>query len=189
LGGSGVRGFEGIEQSRLVRGIMLGIIPAIMVLVAVRQLYLQKTEDLSVWKGGGMGMFASADSLMTRFAKVYLLLPDGERQPLLRFTPQQELLLQNGLWFPTESNFRLLADSIKATTWWASTDRVPLNVFDEAGQRAQDGVAQYHDLYPAHPRTSSEALNWGVEIEYWKSTYDLNTDELIAKLTRTFTFK
>jgi len=183
-----VKGLGGIDRSRLMRGIMLGIIPAIMIMVAARQLYLQRTEDLSDWKGGGMGMFASADS-MTRFVKVYLLLPDGERQPLLRFTPQQELLLQQGGWFPTESNFRLLADSIKATTWWATTDRVPLNVFDENGQRAQDGVAQYHDLYPAHPRTSSEPLNWGVEIEYWKSTYDLNTDQLTAKLARTFTFK
>ncbi len=51
---------------------------------------------------------------------------------------------------------RTLAQAIKATTWWASTTRIPLNVFDEDGQKVQDGTDQLYDLYPAHPRTSSE---------------------------------
>ena len=41
---------------------MLGIIPVIMVAVAARQLYLSKTDDLSTWKGGGMGMFAGSET-------------------------------------------------------------------------------------------------------------------------------
>jgi hypothetical protein len=178
-----------MNLSRIARGIMLGIIPAIAVLVAARQFYLQKSADLSTWKGGGMGMFASADSVLTRFAKVYLLLPTGQRQPLLRFTAEQERLIRQALLYPTESNFRLVADSIKATTWWASTDRVPLNVFDENGQRVRDGAENYHDLYPARARTASDPLNWGVEIEYWKSSYDLGTDQLTTRIARTFTFK
>jgi hypothetical protein len=178
-----------MNSSRIARGVLLGVIPAIAILVAARQIYLQRTEDLSTWKGGGMGMFASADSMLTRYAKVYLLLPDGRRQPLLRITPHQEYLRQQALWFPTEDNFRLLANSIKATTWWASTDQVPLNVFDENGQRASDGVERYHDLYPTSARKPTEPPKWGVEIEYWKAAYDLDTGQLTAKLTRTFIYK
>ena len=174
---------------RIRAWIMLCLVPFVATLVAARQIYLNRTEDLSTWKGGGMGMFAGADNTLSRYAKIYLLLPDGQRQPLLRLTPEQETLMQQGLFFPSERNFRELADSIKATTWWASTDLVPLNVFDENGKRAQDGTERYHDLYPAHPRTASEPLNWGVEIEYWKAKYDVNSGDLRAAVERTFTFK
>ena len=33
------------------------------------------------------------------------------------------------------------------------------------------------------------ARKWGVEIEYWKAVYDLDTGQITAKLTRTFTYK
>jgi len=171
------------------RWAMFCTIPLIAILIAARQLYLHTTEDLSTWKGGGMGMFAAADNTLSRYAKVYLLLGDGQRQPLLRLTEPQELLKTQALWFPTEKNFRALAESIKGITWWASTDRVPLNVFDENGQKASDGTERYYDLYPAHPRTASEQANWSVEIEYWKGNYDSKTREFAGALARTFTFK
>jgi hypothetical protein len=177
------------RMPRAERWAMLCAIPLIAILIAARQLYLHTTEDLSTWKGGGMGMFAAADNTISRYAKVYLLFPDGQRQPLLRLTGSQEEFKQQALWFPSERNFRSLADSIKATTWWASTDRVPLNIFDENGQKAQQGSASVYDLYPAHARTPSEPLNWGVEIEYWKGTYDPRTGDFTASLARTFTFK
>jgi hypothetical protein len=177
------------RMPRAERWMMLCAIPLIAILIAARQLYLHTTEDLSTWKGGGMGMFAAADTTTTRFAKVYLLLPDGQRQPLLRLTDPQERLKEQALWFPTERNFHSLSDSIKATTWWASTDRVPLNFFDENGQKTQGGTARYYDLYPAHARTAAEPLNWGVEIEYWKGTYDPTTGDFAASLAQTFTFK
>jgi hypothetical protein len=169
--------------------VMLCLVPCIAILIAARQLYLHRTEDLSTWKGGGMGMFAAADGTLSRYAKIYLLLPEGQRQPLLRLTPEQEDLERQGLFFPTQRNFRLLADSIKATTWWASTDLVPLNVFGADGNRLRDGTERYHDLYPAHPRSASEPLNWGVEIQYWKAEYDVDSGDLRAAVARTFTFK
>ncbi len=178
-----------MRMPRAERWTMLCAVPLIAILIAARQLYLHTTEDLSTWKGGGMGMFAAADNNLTRFAKIYLLLPDGQRQPLLRLTGPQEELKSQALFFPSERNIRSLANSIKATTWWASTDRIPLNVFDDNGQKTEGGTARYYDLYPAHPRTASEPLNWGVEIEYWKGTYDPTTGDFAASFARTFTFK
>jgi hypothetical protein len=168
---------------------MLCAIPVIALSVAARQLYLSKTEDLSTWKGGGMGMFAGSENT-TRYAKIYLTFVDGRRQPLLRLTQAQEELKKQALNYPNERNMRALAQSIKATTWWASTTRVPLNLYGEDGQKIQDGNEPLYDLYPAHPRKASEpAAAWGVEIEYWKAAYDLKTGEYAGALVRTFKFE
>ena len=169
----------------LERWVMLCAIPAIALAVAARQLYLSTTDDLSTWKGGGMGMFAGSE-LTTRYAKVYLRFPDGSRQPLLRLTEKQEELKRQALNYPSERNLRSLANSIKATTWWASTTRIPLNVFDKDGQKVRDGTEQLYDLYAAHPRTASEPAAFVVEIEYWKATYDPKTREYGGALTRTY---
>jgi hypothetical protein len=164
---------------------MLCAIPAIALAVAARQLYLSTTDDLSTWKGGGMGMFAGSET-NTRYAKVYLTFPNGSRQPLLRLTDKQEELKAQVLFYPSERNLRTLANSIKATTWWASTTRIPLNVFGADGQKARDGSEQLYDLYAAHPRTASEPAEFGVEIEYWKATYDPQTKEYVGALVRTY---
>ena len=50
------------------RWLLIGIIPAIMLTVFARQIYLQRSAQLSTWKGGGMGMFASADGTVNRYA-------------------------------------------------------------------------------------------------------------------------
>ena len=178
-----MRGRQGID-----RWVMLWAIPVIAITVAARQLYLSTTDDLSTWKGGGMGMFAGSE-LNTRYAKIYLTFPDGRRQPLLRITTKQEVLKDQALNYPSERNLRALAKSIKATTWWASTTRVPLNVFGEDGQKAQEGAEQLYDLYPAHPRTASEPAEFRVEIEYWKATYDPKTGEYAGALVRTYKFE
>jgi hypothetical protein len=167
---------------------MLCAIPAIALAVAARQLYLSTTDDLSTWKGGGMGMFASSENT-TRYAKVYLIFPDGSRQPLLRLTVKQEELRGQALNFPNDRNLRALARSVKATTWWASTTRVPLNLYDKDGQKVEDGSGQLYDLYPAHARTSSEPAEWSVEIEYWKAAYDPKTGEYAGALERTYKFE
>ena len=164
---------------------MLCAIPAIALTVATRQLYLSITNDLSTWKGGGMGMFAGSEST-TRYAKIYLAFPDGRRQPLLRITAKQEELKRQALNYPSERNLRILAQAIKATTWWASTTRIPVNVFGADGQKIQDGAEQLYDLYPAGTRTASKPAGFDVEIEYWKANYDPEAKEYVGALVRTF---
>jgi len=188
---------------------MFCTIPLIAILIAARQLYLHSTEDLSTWKGGGMGMFAAADNPLTRYLKIYLVFGDDQRQPLRHITDAQSRLEEQALWYPSERNFRALADSIRATTWWASSDPVPLNVFNENGQKIRDGTGQYYDLYPAQPRIPSDwevhiedwkanydpktrelkAAPARIDIEYWKANYDPKTGELKAALARTFISK
>ena len=133
------------EKQGVDRWIMLCAVPAIALLFAARQLYLSNTDDLSTWKGGGMGMFAGSETT-TRYSKIYLTFADGSHQPLMRLTDPQEELNQIALNYPSERNMRALAQSIEATAWWASTTRVPLNVFGEDGKKLQDGTAQVYDL-------------------------------------------
>jgi hypothetical protein len=190
---------------RIVRLAMFCTIPLIAILIAGRQLYLHAREDLSTWKGGGMGMFADTDNL-TRYLKIYLILGGDRREPLLHITQAQGQLEQRALRYPSESNFRALSDAIRATAWWAGKEQIPLNVFDSTGQKIRDGTEQYLDLYPDHSRTASEQADidieyWkakhdpnplaltGIAIEYWKASYDPKTMELTAALARTFTFK
>jgi len=42
------------------------LIPALMVMVCFNQLYLAFTKDLTPWKGGGFGMFATTDRMERR---------------------------------------------------------------------------------------------------------------------------
>jgi hypothetical protein len=184
-GGNVVRDKYGVD-----RWIMLCAIPAIALTVAARQVYLSKTEDLSTWKGGGMGMFAAADNSLGRYAKIYMLLPTGQRMPFLRLTPTQEELLRRSLWFPSEKNLRALADSIKMTNWVASSETIPLGRFDENGARVGiDDSVRFHQIRPDPLRPRSERHTLTIEVEYWKAVYDVNTRDMKAALARTFTFK
>lgn len=164
---------------------MLGIIPALAIAVAARQLYLSTTDDLSTWKGGGMGMFAGSEAT-TRYAKIYLVRPEGGRQPLLRLTDAQEKLKTQFLNYPNERNVRALAQSIQDTMWWASTAKVPMNVFDQNGQKVQDGTEQLYDLYAMRSKPRVDSPDWSVEVDYWKANYDPATQTYEGNLVKTF---
>src|SRR5262245_29451654 len=87
-----------------VRLVLFGAIPAIAVLIAARQAYLSAYHGLSAWKGGGMGMFASADGSDTRFTRIYVETSDGRREPIIRLAAPADTLMQQVLWYPSESN-------------------------------------------------------------------------------------
>jgi hypothetical protein len=179
-----------MSRREFIRWVMLWIVPAIALAVAARQVYLSRTADLSTWKGGGMGMFAGADNTFGRYAKIYVLMPNGQRMPLLRLSPSQDALLRKSLLYPSEANFRALAESIKTTTWWAGTDELPLGIFDESGAKVSvDESVRFHEIRPAPLRSQSETLKFSVVIEYWKADYDVSTGDMRAVLARTFMFR
>jgi hypothetical protein len=168
---------------------MLGAIPAIALAVAARQIYLSKTEDLSTWKGGGMGMFAAADNAFGRYARIYMVSPTGERMPLWRLKPAQEVLLQKCMWFPSERNFRALADTIKQTVWWPGSEEISQVILNENGEKVGiDNSIRFHE-FRAAPVRPAERQNLIVEMEYWKSNYDVATSGMKAELIRTFKFE
>lgn len=78
------------------------IAPVVLVAVAVSQLFLATTRDLTPWKGGGFGMFASTDGLNYRPVQAQLLTDTdpipiavhdfgGERRAVWRFVHARAL--------------------------------------------------------------------------------------------------
>lgn len=57
------------EQIKLTIGKWL--IPAILITVALQQIRLATTKNLSPWRGGGFGMFSTIDQKSTRYIKLY----------------------------------------------------------------------------------------------------------------------
>jgi hypothetical protein len=56
-------------------------VPALLlVVVASTQIVLSRVADLSPWKGGGFGMFATSDGTATRFVRLYVRAPDRSEE-------------------------------------------------------------------------------------------------------------
>jgi hypothetical protein len=165
------------------RWLLIYGVPALALAVAARQLYLSKFFELSTWKGGGMGMFADADGPVTRFTKIYIEMPDGQRQPLTKLTPAQQQLLSDALWYPIKQSFRALAASIRRTNWVGSDQLTPIPAVNAEGKQIGPSGKSYYTLYPVGERTDDP--DWTLAIEYWRATFDPSTRKAHATLVNT----
>src|SRR5215813_3235432 len=168
--------------------ILIGCIPLLALAMAARQLYLSKFHELSTWKGGGMGMFADADNSVTRFAKIYLEMPDGQRQPLTKLTPGQQQLLGEALWYPIRENFRALAISIRRTNWAAPDQLTPIPTVNAEGKQVGPSGKSYYSLFPIGERAVGEDPDWTLVIEYWRANFDPASRMVRATLVKSLRF-
>ena len=53
---------------------------ALLLLIAVTQILLTRTADLSPWKGGGFGMFATTDGTAFRFVRLFVDAPERSEE-------------------------------------------------------------------------------------------------------------
>ena len=53
---------------------------ALLLAIASAQMVLARTTALSPWKGGGFGMFASADGLPFRWVRLYVFAPERSEE-------------------------------------------------------------------------------------------------------------
>jgi hypothetical protein len=85
----------------------------LLVIVALHQIWLARTEALSPWSGGGFGMFSTTDAGPTRHLHALLVRPG-----LLRSVvppPELEGLTRRALALPSESHLRDLALALADT--------------------------------------------------------------------------
>ncbi len=156
------------------------IVPVVAVLIAGRQHVLQRTDDLTIWKGGGMGMFASADTI-TRFAKLYLVTPDGTRYPLISPTAELIDMQQRFLNYPTRAQFERFERAVKAYNWVGAEEKMRHIVFDPQGRELASRPGVYNVLRPGGPREEKvEDVTWRLRLEYWKIAYDPETRRAVA---------
>lgn len=170
------------------RWVSIVCVPVAALLVAARQVYLERFHDLTTWKGGGMGMFAGADATLNRYAKVFIAEPHGDRQPLTDLTPEQTDLVKRALNYPVRDNFLLAARSIAKLDWMSKRQRMPVSLIDSSGKNLGPAADSYYLMIPFGDRPRNERWKWEVRIEYWKLSYLPLMRRAHATLVNTFVF-
>ena len=88
-------------------------LPAILlIVVAIAQIVLSKTANLSPWKGGGFGMFATTDG--TPFRRVRIFVEAAGRSEELEIAPSQEFPAARAQLFPSDRMLGGLAEAVVA---------------------------------------------------------------------------
>ncbi|MBD5778789.1 hypothetical protein IEN85_04750 [Pelagicoccus sp. NFK12] len=83
--------------------------------VALTQFYFSRTGELSVWKGGGFGMFSSYDDPGNRLLRVTLVTESGERFPAAVSLPRgQDAKLRT---MPSRQRLRRVMEQFSTAEW------------------------------------------------------------------------
>jgi hypothetical protein len=86
-------------------------LPAVLLfVVAAMQIVLAKTLDLSPWKGGGFGMFATLDGTSFRHVRVFVEAPGLLEE--LEIAPSQQRLADQAKLFPSDHKLLALAEAV-----------------------------------------------------------------------------
>ena len=164
-------------------------VPIVSLLIFGRHVCLAIKYDLSTWKGGGMGMFADTDGLQNRYAKVFVVEPDGRRNPLTQFSPEQIDLVERALFYPVRENFLRAARSLAQENWIATRQRTPLTIFDVKGEPVGTAAESFYLMVPYGRPSSAEERKWGLQMQFWKMAYNPVTKRAHIVLAETFTFR
>jgi hypothetical protein len=96
--------------------------PMLLTAVALQQIVLSRRFDMSPWKGGGFGMFASVDAPTQRFMRSYLVV-DGRDIPVT--LPDRDLLgdsVTRAITLPTAGRLEGLAATLARRSWYLERD-------------------------------------------------------------------
>ncbi len=148
------------------------LVPLVAAVICARQFYLSTNYGLSTWKGGGMGMFASTDSLQTRYAHVHIEFPDGTRLFVSKFAPHQDRLLRSALYYPLDSNFERFARSLETTSFAANKTPSSVNMIDLDGKSRGLAMREVYLARAEGRRNTVETPQWKVTIDYFNLSYD-----------------
>lgn len=161
--------------------ILAWIVPVILILVAVNQIHWAHTRDLTPWKGGGFGMFASVDLLTYRplqgeFVTDAGLIPidihdfgDASRRSSKLYTNTRGL--------PDDRRLTQFAELMLGAQWTVT-----------------DGVAEFAawlDDPEDGPRVVDTDGGGALEVqrldlEIWRVTYERGDGFIVPELVRTF---
>lgn len=160
------------------------LVPGILCLVAVTQIYLAHFHNLTPWKGGGFGMFASIDGLESR--PVHVTIVSGGTSFVVdpRALLPDDRAYQRVQALPNEAQLRRLADLVLARRWIADPEEeVATEVGDSRGE--QPGSQAVLMAVPASSRGSDRVevmLNVdSVRVEVFRIVFDPATSELSLK--------
>lgn len=177
-----------MQPTFVQRLIFFALVPLVAGIVAVRQGYLSKFDELSTWKGGGMGMFASADSTDTRFLRFYIESADGKREPIVGLTDQQTVMMRRILWFPRDSVIEPLAASLRRTSFVASNEPSLVRAFSQTGEPIKALDRKHYLLHANGLRPAGQEPDWTLRMEYHRLAYDPLDRKAAFEHTKTWVF-
>ena len=135
-----------------------------------------------------MGMFAAADELANRYAKVFLVESDGNRDPLVQLSPEDMDKLNRALEYPIRKNFLRAARQIARRNWIPAYQRRPVLSVNADGNPIGAGAESYRVMVPSELRPDREEKRSSMEIQFWKINYDPRTRHVRASVAETFVF-
>ena len=160
-------------------------VPVIALSVFANQLYRQAAYDLSAWKGGGMGMFASADAPAYRFARV-IAETSGQTIHLDCFASDLNDLLTSATHEPSNRNLSNLAQAVLAETWHLHETAAALappssTTASLTSMLVQPRAAARYCPYPPPGGLGNQTVRFdSVRVVFYKLTYDRATSTLSA---------
>jgi len=145
----------------------------LLTVVALVQINLALTKDLSPWKGGGFGMFSTMDGPGNRQVDVFLSIRD--KQYLLKFPDDDriELVHQLARTYPGESTGKYLLNELQNFGWYCSNDFQPLG---SERYKCLTGKNLTKRLKSAPPKTH-------IEYENFQRVYPESFSLTVHKLT------
>lgn len=177
------------HPSRLLQRALMFCVPTASLLILGHQICLSSKHDLSTWKGGGMGMFAAADSVQNRYAKIFIVELDGNRNPLSQFSPEETNLLNSALEYPDRVTFLRAVRKIAQENWTAMRQQNPVTIFNAQGEPVGTASESFHIMVPYGRRSGNESRQRNIDVEFWKIAYDPVTKRARSTLAQTFLFK
>ncbi|MBL8547401.1 MAG: hypothetical protein JNL81_13125 [Hyphomonadaceae bacterium] len=159
-------------------------VPLAATLIYAHQLYAHANHGLSLWKGGGMGMFAGLDTPGMRFVRVYVVDAAGERRPVQAFSPNERRIIQRLQTQPDNALLNALGDSVLSTPWFLSRWSVQHQTISRdrritAGPWAR--TLRRADILDEAGATQSVAVA-SAQVEYWRLHYDGARNQLYAEM-------
>jgi hypothetical protein len=114
----------------------------LLAIVAVCQIVLAKTADLTPWKGGGFGMFATLDH--NAYRRLDVIMEGTERSEALEIPPSLEVAAARATALPAEWMLRSLAEGVveRERRYLRSVSRVKITVWRTDFDRTTLGASE-----------------------------------------------
>lgn len=152
--------------------ILQKLIPALLVIVCINQLYLAFTKDLTPWKGGGFGMFATIDRMERRPVHITVNSDIGKCIADPRDVIENQLELSGIRALPTDTQLERIARLTSGMEWVIDTENsseLDCILKKKQHSQADSSVKVLKDI--------SE-----VEVRIYKFNFDTHSDSLSLRV-------
>jgi hypothetical protein len=168
--------------------------PLLLISVATAQLITARTSLLTPWKGGGFGMFSTVDAPHTRFLRIALETPDGDRRVSLPESWREEAAVLRAA--PTQARVEALAATLASQTWVPETwipaeveyaERLRASGVDDSAVpveavRDLSVLGLYRPLLDGEIARGQIVRVAAIRVEVWRYRFDGDAVRLDAKL-------